>query len=279
MMWVLSAALASMCTVGQASFTKIASTKEGKAGLMHFNALKVGASLLFFLMISFHNIQVHLPTVLCASGYGFALFFSTFFGHKALMCNSMALTSLVVSYSIIIPFLFGLVFLNETVSFMKILGIILILVSMYLIKYQSENVKIRNRWFIYVGITFVSNGICSVIQKVHQILYPSSYCREFMLCALCITFILFLVTSICRKEEKVTEVKLYAVISGVMMGVGNYLTLVLSSKVDASVLFPIISVFSMFCNIIVSKLYFKDKFSVMQLTGICLGVFSVLLIK
>ena len=100
-----------------------------------------------------------------------------------------------------------------------------------------------------------------------------------MLCALCITFVLFLATSAFKKEERVTEVKLYAVISGVMMGVGNYLTLVLSSKVDASVLFPIISVFSMFCNVIVSKLYFKDKFSVMQLTGICLGVFSVLLIK
>lgn len=46
--------------------------------------------------------------------------------------------------------------------------------------------------------------------------------------------------------------------------VGNYLTLVLSSKVDATVLFPIISVFSMICNVIVSKIYLKDKFSVMQ---------------
>ena len=71
----------------------------------------------------------------------------------------------------------------------------------------------------------------------------------------------------------------YAVIAGILMGLGNYLTLVLSSKTDAIVLFPIISVLSMLCNVIVSKLYFKDKFNVMQLTGISLGVFSVLLIK
>ena len=46
--------------------------------------------------------------------------------------------------------------------------------------------------------------------------------------------------------------------------VENYLTLVLYSKVDATVLFPIASVFSMICNVIVSKLYCKDKFSGMQ---------------
>ena len=71
----------------------------------------------------------------------------------------------------------------------------------------------------------------------------------------------------------------YAVIVGILMGAGNYLTLVLSSKVNANVLFPIISVFSMLCKVIISKLYFKDKFSIIQLCGIGLGVFSVLLIK
>lgn len=278
MIWILSAIFASMCTVGQSAFAKIASTKEKTTGSM-FNTLKVGASLIFFLLISFYKMQFHLPTVLFASVYGFALFFSTIFGYMALMYGSMALTSLIVSYSVIIPCIFSIIFLGETVSFVRILGIVLLLFSMYLLKQQAENVKVNKQWFVYVAITFFCNGICSVIQKLHQTVYPSCYCNEFMVYSLGVTFILFLTTAICKKEEKNTRVMKYAVLAGILMGVGNYLTLVLSSKIDASVLFPIVSVFSMICNVIVSKLYFKDKFSVMQLTGICFGVFSVLLIK
>ncbi len=279
MIWILSAIFASMCTVGQSAFTKIASTKRKTNGLMYINTLKVGASLIFFLMISFYKMQFHVPTVLFASVYGFALFFSTLFGYMALMHGSMALTSLIVSYSVIIPCIFGIMFLDEAVSFIRILGIILLLISMYLLKQQAENIKMSKQWFVYVVITFLCNGICSVIQKLHQTVYPSSYCNEFMIYSIAVTFILFLAISICKKEEKNTGVMKYAVLAGILMGVGNYLTLVLSSKVDATVLFPIISVFSMLCNVIISKLYFKDKFSVMQLTGIGFGVLSVLFIK
>ena len=279
MTWILSAILVSICTVGQSTFTKIASTKEKTTGPMYINTLKVGASLILFLLISFYKMQFHLPTVLFALIYGFALFFSTLFGYKALMCGSMALTSLIVSYSVIIPCIFGILFLNEILSFIRISGIVLLLISMCLLKGRTNNVKFNKQWFVYVAITFLCNGICSVIQKLHQTAYPSEYCNEFMIYSLCVTFILFLIITICKNEEKGTGVMRYAVIAGILMGIGNYLTLVLSSKVDATVLFPMISVFSMLCNVIVSKFYFKDKFNIAQLTGIGIGVFSVLLIK
>ena len=279
MIWILSAIFASMCTVGQSVFTKIVSTEGKSNGSMHINTLKVGASLVFFLLISFYKLQFHMPTVLFASIYGFALFFSTLFGYMALMHGSMALTSLIVSYSVIIPCVFGVIFLGEEVSFIHILGILLLLISMYLLKQQAENVRMSKQWFIYVVITFLCNGICSVIQKLHQTEYPSSYCNEFMIHSLFVTFILFFIISKYKKEGKCIGVMRYAILAGILMGVGNYLTLVLSAKVNATVLFPIISVSSMLCNVIVSKLYFKDKFSIMQLIGISLGVFSVLLIK
>lgn len=279
MIWIFSATFASICTVGQATFTKIASSKGKTTGSMHINTLKVGASLIFFLLISSFKLQIHMPTMLFASVYGFALFFSTLFGYMALMHGSMALTSLIVSYSVIIPCIFGIILLDEAVSFTRIFGIVLLLISMYLLKQQAENAKMSKQWFIYVVITFLCNGICSVIEKLHQTVYPSSYCNEFMICSLCVTFILFLIITICKNEEKGTGVMRYAVIAGILMGIGNYLTLVLSSKVDATVLFPMISAFSMLCNVIVSKFYFKDKFNVTQLTGIGIGVFSVLLIK
>lgn len=278
-MWISLIVLSSACSVGQSTFTKLASAKDPSSSSMRFNSLKIGAALILFLLISFYSMQFHLPTVLFASWYGLTLFFSTWFGYLALMNGSMALTSLIVSYSVIIPCFFGIAFLGETPGVMRIAGIILLLISMYLLKQQADNVKYSKQWFLYVAITFLCNGFGSITQKMHQTLYPSSYCNEFMICSLFVTFVLFFIISMNSREEKIVGVRKYAVIAGILMGFSNYLSLFLSSKVNASVLFPLSSTFSMFCNIAISKLCFKDKFNAMQLTGIGLGVFSVLLIK
>lgn len=279
MIWILPAIFVSMSNVGQSTFTKIASTKGKTSGSMYINTLKVGAALVLFLLISFYKLQFHLPTLLFASIYGLALFFSTFFGYMALMSGPMALTSLIVSYSVIIPCIFGVILLDEAMSPIRVLGMVLLLISMYLLKQRSENVKSHKKWFMYVAITFLCNGIYSVIQKLHQTVYPSSYCNEFTIYSLFVTFILFFIITIYKKEGKCTGVTKYAVLAGILMGLGNYISLLLSSRVNATVLFPTITIFSMLCNVTVSKLYFKDKFSVMQLVGIGVGVFSVLLIK
>ena len=279
MMEIMLAVFSSMCRVGQSAFTKAASAKGQNASSMGFNTMKVGIGFAFFAIISFYNMQNHLPTLLFALCYGIALFFSTLFGYKALMNGSMALTSLLVSYSVIIPVLFGVVFLHETVGITQIFGFLLLLISMYMLNKKTAAVQTSGSWFIFVAITFICNGICSVVQKYHQCLYPSSYCKEFMIYSLFVTFLLFLVTSLFKHEKKSVSLAGYAAVAGILMGLGNYLVLTLSSKMNATILFPIVSILSMLFNIIVSRLCFKDRFSKIQLAGIGMGVISVLLIK
>ena len=279
MLNIFLAALSGMCAVGQSAFTKASSEKTNSP--MRFNTFKVGIAFLLFLPISFYNMNMHfhIPTLLFGACYGLSLFCSTLFGYLALKNGPMALTSLIVSYSVIIPCFYGIVFLNESVDFFQIIGFLLLLVSMYLLKWQADKIKLNKSWFLYIIITFFCNGICSVIQKLHQTIYPSSYCNEFMIYSMFITFALFMVLSVLKKENKNTNSAKYAIASGMLMGIGNYITLILSSNVNASILFPITSIFSMLFNVIISKLYFKDTFNILQLAGIGLGVISVLLIK
>ncbi len=279
MMWLLTIIMASISTVGQSSFTKVASSKTKSSDPMYFNTLKVFSAFVLFLMISFYKFEFHIPTALFAAGYGLVLFFSSIFGYMALMNGSMALTSLLVSYSVIMPVLFGIIFLNEAVNHEQFYGIIMLLISMSLIKSKQENTQTRKCWFMYIAITFFCNGICSIIQKFHQMIYPTQYCGEFMIFSLFVTFVLFFAMSVYRKEEKTASIRWYAIIAGVLMGLGNYLTLLLSSKVNATVLFPAISIFTMICNVVVSKIYFKDTLGKIQLFGIVIGIISILLIK
>lgn len=278
-MWWIIAIISSVCTVEQSAVTKAAPTKDKSDLSLRFNALKIGAAFVFFLLLSIYKISFHLPTVLFAAAYGTALFFSTVFGFLALKNGSMALTSLIVSYSVIIPCFFGIVFLHEPASFNRLAGLVLLVLSMFLLKKRSDGVSINKKWLFCVTVTFLCNGICSVIQKTHQTLYPSLYCNEFMLFSLMVSFVIFLALSFAKKSKKSPGTAKYAVVSGVLLGLGNYLTLVLLSGVDASVLFPVISAASMFLNVIISRLCFKDRLNIVQIAGIILGVFSVLLIK
>lgn len=279
MIWLLFAVLASGCAVGQSAFTKAASIKETIDNPMRFNSWKVGSSFVLFFLFSIGRAELHLPTLFYGAGYGFALFFSTWFGYLALQNGSMALTSLLVSYSVMIPYFFGIILLKEAVSGLQITGLCLLLVSMFLLKRPTSQIGSNGKWAISVFLTFLCNGICSIIQKLHQTVYPASYCREFMVISLLVTFLLFELLSIGGQREKKKEGMQYAIPAGVLMGAGNYLTLTLSAGVDATVLFPMISVSSMLLNVMLSRYLFKDRFNSIQLAGIVLGVLSVLLIK
>ena len=278
MIWTMLAILTSLCNVCQSTFTKLASSKK-ETPLMSFNSIKVGAAFVLFLLLSLKGSALHLPTILFASIYGILLFFSTLFGYLALKSGSMALTSLIVSYSVIIPCLFGFIFLGEELTTLKLSGIICLFVSMFLLRKKSENIKAEKGWILYIAITFCCNGICSIIQKIHQIQYPAMYVNEFTVSSLFVAFIIFAIMSITKKETKSVPSKGYGALAGILMGTGNYLTLILSSKMDATVLFPLITISAMLINVTISKLLFKDKFNLIQLFGMALGIVSVLLIK
>ena len=278
MITFFSALFASICTVGNSFFTKLASGKTESDSLMKFNTIKSLAALILFLPF-FIGKGIHTPTLIYACAYGLLAFFSTTFGYLALMSGSMAITSLIVSYSVLIPCLFGFTFLNEPMTVLRIAGILLLLISMYCLKAKGQNVQTKRNWLLYVAVTFLCNGICSVIQKLHQIEFPSQYCTEFIFFSVYLNFILFGGISLFKKGKLSSSVTTYATIAGIFTTLANFTTLFLSAKVNATILFPIVCVFTTLFNVTISKFHFKDKFSVLQLTGIILGIVSVIFIK
>ncbi len=276
--WVF-ALISSACSSMQSAFTKLGSKAAAPSGSMSFNAAKTGSVVLVFLAPAFCGFAFHLPTLFYALLYSCALITSTFCGYMALMKGSMALSSLIASYSMIIPVVYGLGFLDEKVYPIKLVGIVLLLFSLFLLTKKNSKNKFEKSWFFYIGVTFFTNGICSVIQKHHQMLYPGSYLKEFTLVSFGIMFLFFLLVSVIRKEQPNAASFKYAVPAGLTMGGMNFLTLSLAHKMDASVLFPAVTVLSALFNFGVSAMLFKEKFSKLQILGIVLGIVSVILIK
>lgn len=254
-----------------------------------YNAIRSCTAFLLFAFAAAFDFTFHMPTVIFGLLYGVSLCVSMYAGYKALCNGPMALTSMLVSFSIIIPLIWGITVGNETLKAIQYPALALLLAAIVLTNVDKLRVKSNEGgekhygvWLLFVGITFACNGICSVLQKQYQTLYPEAYSREFMLFAMLLCSIVFSIVAfkkISFKELRTVKGKRFGVLSGLANGIANFLTLVLVGLENASVLFPIISVGTIFAAIICGRLIFRDKLKINHFAALAVGMIAVVFLK
>lgn len=271
--------VSSACAVGQSTVIKYGSGRVKNMSAPTFTMMISGVTCVLFGILSARGFTFHAPTAVYAVINGLGSIFSTVFGCLALSCGPMAITSTICSYSIIIPCAVGILVWNETVGALRIAGFLLLAVSLYLLCGRGGSAAYSKKWAVYVAITFISNGINSVVQKQHQRIYPGEFCSEFNFFSFLTMFLTLLLLTLYKKEKKPARALPYAIPAGAFMAISNYLTIYLSANVDATVLFPMATISRVLFNCFLSRIIFKDKFSVLQIFGIAVGAASILLIK
>lgn len=139
------------------------------------------------------------------------------------------------------------------------------------------------KWIIFVVLSFVGNGFCSIIQKVQQLNCNGKYKNEFMITALLIAgAVMFIYAIITEKNDMIFNLKKgfkwYAV-CGLANGIVNLFVIILSLKMSASVMFPIISAGGIITSLLVALFLYKEKLSKTQYTGLLLGIATVVLLN
>ena len=196
-----------------------------------------------------------------------------------LMCGGMLL-----------PYLFGVFFLNETVNAARVIGILLMLVSlaMPLLDTRSEkadNKKTPAAYWLLCALIFVLNGFVSIFSKIHQIdLFNLGTVStiEFVfignICNLAVSLAAYLFFRSRAEEkdepaeEKADNGRLAAAIkatvpvmlaicavNAVFDGSSYFLQLTGASKLDASVLYPMITGGSIVLSAVAAYIFFKEK--------------------
>ena len=273
-----------------ASVTQSATTKMFNQNASHpavFNAIKSCTALIPFALIAAFGFTLHLPTVLFGISYGASLCISMYAGYQALCRGPMALTSMLVSFSVVIPLVWGITVGNETLKMLQYPALVLLFLAIILTNADKIMAKKRTQthygtWLLFVGVTFACNGICSVLQKQHQTLYPEAYSREFMLFAMLLCSVIFSVAALRKisfKELKSIKGKRYGILSGLANGAANFLTLVLAGMENASVLFPIVSAGTILAALLCGRVLFKEKLKPNHYAALVTGVAAVVLLK
>lgn len=237
--------------------------------------------------------------------FGYAIAFSVTYAAAsvcmvlAIRYGSLAITSLIISYSLLIPTLYGVIFLKEPMDAMMIIGFILLILSLFLTNYPQKttteaSVKEESKksntflWIVTLIISFVGNGMCSTIQTMEKRAFESigenPQTNLFMILALAINTVVMFGISIFTERPVIKTVfkktGWLAVICGLMNGLTNLLVIYLNPpRLPASVLFPVISGGGIVFTFLYAMIVYREKFKPMQIVGFVLGVASIVLLN
>lgn len=267
------------CSAGQSTLSKHYASKGGNANV--FNINKVAAGFLVFLIMGlWGGLRFHMPTALLGMAYGTCLYVSNFAGFTALALGPMALTSIIAAFSLVIPFLAGITLWGETLILPGGIGIGLLLCSIVLMNFRKSGQPMSLKWLFFSFLTFFSNGISSVVQKQHQLLWPGSYRTEFMLWAMGWGLVLLALTVLIRGTVK-AEVRacVPGASAGLIEGFANYIVLYLAATQDASVLFPVVSAAKIIAVWIIGRFTFREQLKHTQTVGLLAGIAAIILLN
>ncbi len=285
---IIPALLIALCVItvtSQSFFTKRFNIKCPK-GEYTYSALKVIFALLFFI-ISTKNISIGTEILPYSAAFATTFTLATVTTVLVLKTGSLAITALIMSYSLIIPTVYGLIFNDESLGWFKGIGLAFLVVSLFLIRARLEKQntgKFSFKWLIYVTIAFVNNGFCSVIQDAQGKKFDGAQNGNFMIAALSFCLIVLILCSLIFERKFIAEVTkkgfLLAAGEGLCNGATNLLTMViLAIPVATSVFFPVLSACQILITFTISLIFFKEKFIPRQIIGLFCGPIALVLLN
>lgn len=283
MLNALFLALAAFAVSAQSVLQKSYNVKVGRGGAFVFSATSVLFAAVFFL--AFGGGHLRFPMEVLPYALGFALSYGTavIAGLLAIKLGSLSLTSLIISYSLIIPTLYGICFLEEEAGLLFGAGLSLLFVSLFLMNARKGGSKIKLAWVVAVFFAFLGNGICSTVQTVQQKTFRGEYGGEMMAFALLTVAAVTSVAAVAFERKDILPSLRHggtrAAACGLFNGACNLLVMLLAVRMEVAVMFPVISASGILFTGAVSRFLYKERLSRRQYVALILGTIAVVLMN
>ena len=209
---------------------------------------------------------------------GFAMSYNII-GFRLLKSSTMAMYTLfLMSGGMVIPYAFGLVFLNETFSVLKTMALILILAGVIFSNVSNE--KVNSKQIIMCVAVFILNGLVSTVSKLHQIepVFRTVDATGFVLLGGLVKFIIagIIYLFVKKRTDDKTQKRSWVmpavvIISSAVAGGASYLLQLWGAiSVPATVLYPFVTGGSIVLSSLFGKILFKEKLSRNLIIGVIL---------
>ncbi|AUC14880.1 hypothetical protein BTO06_06905 [Tenacibaculum sp. SZ-18] len=257
-----------------------------------FQAIVVNYVVAFIIGYTYSDVKVSITSISQQDWFYGALFlgflFITIFNVMAITSqkNGLSVASVSGRMAVVIPIIFGIVLYNESITLVKVIGILLALVAVYLTSVKSNHSQsFEGSSLVLPIMLFLGSGAIDTLLKYTELHFvPEESVSIFSAYIFGIAFvlgILFLIYQILVKREKF-EMK--SILGGIALGIPNYFSiefLIRALKIEgieSSVLFTINNVSIVLLTTLFGLFLFKEKLENKNWIGILLAVISIILI-
>lgn len=253
---------------------------------LKFNALNGLFIAVIFFIISGFKVEFSLFSAVLSFALAFLITAYTIIGFIVLKNGNMAIHSLfLMSGGMLLPYVFGVLFLNEHLSIFRIIGGIVILIAVIIS--NKSKYKFKTSLYLLCIAVFVLNGFVSIISKCHQIntTFSPVDTNSFVLYMGLSKFILgSLALIFCkRKDEKISfsskNALLIIIASALVSGISSTLQFSSAKELPATVLYPLVTGGCIVFSALSGKVFYKEKISKIQWISIvlvCIGTLMFL---
>ncbi|MBE5771869.1 MAG: hypothetical protein E7336_10925 [Clostridiales bacterium] len=200
-------------------------------------------------------------------------------GFKVMKEGGVALYALFLTTgSMVVPYVWGLLFLGESFSWLRMAGLLIIIVAVFITK--VSDFKANPKQMLLCVAVFFFNGLVGVISKVHQVEvnYPVVSAAAF---TVLVNFWKMALSGAAygamfkklREQPKLPPLrKTYPYVVGCTMTGGIYyiLQLLVAGKVSASVMFPMMTGGNIIFSALLGKAILHENLSKRAIIGIIL---------
>ena len=201
--------------------------------------------------------------------------------------SGLSVVSVATKMSVVVPVLFGLLYYNESLGAVKLIGIAIALIAVYLTSNKSkQGISVNRKSIVLPILVFIGSGIIDTSIKFLEDTYVANndvplFSAIIFLAAAVIGFI-FIIIQIIRGSFKF-EFK--NIIAGICLGVPNYFSIYFLVKtlrsdiLESSGIFAINNVSIVALSTFAGIFIFKEKLIRKNWIGIALAILSIVLIS
>jgi len=192
----------------------------------------------------------------------------------------LAITSVSGNLSVIVPVIIAMIFYHESTSFSKIAGLILTLLSFYLIFKPNKNIKIGIDFIYLPFLLFTFNGINASLLSYGEKVGAGKFMMVFMALIFLSAGIFGFATNFFNKKRN--KINYQSIIASIALGALNYastITILKSLTFYAdSIFFPIYNSGYITISALVGFILFKEKLRGVNFLGIALAMIAIIII-
>ncbi len=195
----------------------------------------------------------------------------------------VAITAISSKISVVIPVFAGtLLYVNESLSTLKLLGLAFAILSFLLVFYNNANIKINPRFIFLPVILFLANGLNDTMMTFAQRKFNGFNTMLFVSCIFFFSMlvgVLWLTVNYIVLKQKIL---LRNIVAGILLGVFNFLSTYYFFKgvaeVESAVFFPVLNTGIVGLSTILGYFVFKEKLNLINWIGILFALGTIVFI-